>query len=183
VSGPYGWAGAGLLLVALSCQLVAVLALMWLAFNKNSGAVAQWIVVLLVSFPLSAAAIVTWRIGGRRAGRILPSRMPTERRKGLLMAVAAVALGSALGVGGFLYLAFTLEGARRLAFAAAALFLGTAISEFGVMRMNVILQRPQPTLLGWSPKRPYAIYITLSLVLSGLSLATGLFWPDLIPTP
>jgi hypothetical protein len=43
-------------------------------------------------------------------------------------------------------------------------------------------QRPQPSLLGWSPKRPYLIYIALSLVLSGLSLAIGLFWPDLMPT-
>jgi hypothetical protein len=94
-----------------------------------------------------------------------------------------MSLGSALGAGGFLFLAFRLEGAGRPAFSVAALFLGTAISEFGVMRMNVVLQRPQPSLLGWSPKRPYLIYITLSLVLSGLSPAIGLFWPDLIPMP
>jgi hypothetical protein len=163
--------------------LVAIVALTWLALYKNSSPVAQWVVVLLVSFPLGAAAVVIWRIGGRRAGTLWPSRTPTERRNKLLLAIAVMSLGSALGGGGFLFLAFTVEGARRLAFAVAALFLGTAISEFGVMRMNVILQRPQPTLLGWSPKRPYLIYMTLSLALSALALATGLLWPGLIPTP
>jgi hypothetical protein len=156
---------------------------MWLAFNKNSGPLALWIVVLLVSFPLGAAALFIWRIGRRRAGTLPPSRLPTERRNRLLVAIAVMSLASALGVGGFLFLAFTLAGPRRLAFGVAALFLGTAISEFGVMRMNVVLQRPQPSLFGWSPKRPYLIYITLSLILSGLSLAIGLFWPDLIPMP
>ncbi len=183
VSGPYGWAGAALLIAALGCQLVAILALMWLAFNKNSGPVALWILVLLMSFPVGAAALVIWRIGRRRAGTLPPSRMPTERRNRLVMAIAVMSLGSALGAGGFLFLAFTLEGPRRLAFGVAALFLGTAIWEFGVMRTNVILQRPPPSLLGWAPKRPWVIYITLSLVLSGLSLATGLFWPDLLPMP
>jgi hypothetical protein len=163
--------------------MVAILALLLLAFNKDSGPVARWIVVLLVSFPLGAAALVTWRIGRRRAGMAPPIRMPMERRNRLLIAIAVMTFGSVLGVGGFLFLAFTLEGPRRLAFAVAALFLGTAISEFGVMRTSVIMQRPPPSLLGWSPKRPWVIYITLSLFLSVLSVATGLLWPDLIPMP
>jgi hypothetical protein len=170
-------------MAAFGCQLVAILALMWLAFNKNSGPVAQWIVVLLASFPLGAAAVIIWRIGMRRAGTLPPSRMATERRSRLLVPIAVTSLGSVLGAGGCLVLAFTLDGPQRLAFAVAALFLGTAISELGVMRINVILQRPPPSLLGWSPKRPWVISITLSLVLAGLSLATGLFWPDLIPVP
>jgi hypothetical protein len=54
VSGPYGWVGAALLIAALGCELVAILALTWLAFNKNSGPVAAvWIIVLLASFPLA----------------------------------------------------------------------------------------------------------------------------------
>jgi hypothetical protein len=170
-------------MAALGCQLVAILALMWLAFNKNSGPVALWIVVLLVSFPLGAAAVIIWRIGMRGTGTLPPSRMATERRNRLLAPIALMSLGSVLGAGGFLVLSFTLDGPRRLAFAVAALFLGTAISELGVMRFNVIVQRPPPSLLGWSPKRPWVIYITLSLVLAGLSLATGLLWPDLIPVP
>ena len=183
VSGPYGWAGAALFIAAVGCELVAIIALTWLAFSNNSGSPAVWIIVLFASFPLGAAAVVIWRIGRRRAGTLPADRMPTERRNRLLVAIAVISLGSALGFGGFLFLAFTLEGARRLAFGVAALFLGTAISEFGVMRMNAVLQRPQPSLLRWSPKHPYLIYITLSIVLSGLSLATGLFWPDLLPSP
>jgi hypothetical protein len=186
VSFPYGLAGAALLIAALGCQLVAILALTWLAFNKNSGPVPLWILVLLVSFPLGAASVAIRRIGRRRAGTLASSRMPTEQRNRLLVAIAVMSVGSALGAGGFFFLAFTLEGPRRLAFGVATLFLGTAISEFGVMRTSVILQWQPLSLLGWSPRRPWVIYITyitLSLVLSGLSLATGLYWPDLIPTP
>jgi hypothetical protein len=183
VSGPYGWAGAALFIAAVACELIAIIALTWLAFSNNSGSAAVWIIVLLASFPLAAAAVVMWRIGRRRAGTLPADRMPPERRNRLLVAIAVMSLGSVLGVGGFLFLAFTLEGARRLAFGVAALFLGTAISEFGVMRMNAVLQRPPPSLLGWSPKRPYLIYIMLSIVLSGLSLATGLFWPEILPSP
>jgi hypothetical protein len=180
VSGPYGWVGAALILLALAGQGVAILVLVWLAFSKDLSLALPWIIVLLASFPLGAAGVALWRIGWKRTGTLSPSPMPAERRNRLLTAMAVMSLGSVFGAGGFLYLAFALEGTRRLAFAAAALFLGTSIMEIGLRKMNDIMGRPPPSLLGWSPKRAW-VYVALPLVLGGLSFVAGLFWTDLTP--
>ena len=91
-----------------------------------------------------------------------------------------IVLGSVLGFDGFVYLAFALQGSRRLPFVLAALIAGTAISDFGVRKMYKVLGRPGPSLLGWSPKRSWAISVAFLLIEGGL-LLIGLFRPDLIP--
>jgi hypothetical protein len=183
VSGPTGWAGAALTFVALGAEGVAVFALIWAAFNNGVREAVPWIIVLLVSFPLVAAGGWLWRLGSTRAGTMSPSSVPNERRKELLWATSVMSLGSVLGFGAFLYLAFNLDGPRRLAFAMAALFFGTAIAQFGVRRVSQVLHRPPPSLLGWSPTRAWVIYLAFPLVVSALLLLTGLFWTDLIPFP
>jgi hypothetical protein len=182
VSGAYGWAGAALFLAALVCEAVAVLGLVWAVFNNDLGHAVPWFIVFLVSLPLFAAGWWLWRLGWKRAGTLPPSSVANGQRPGLLRAGAMILLGSVLGFGGFLYLAFALQGSRRLAFALAALLAGTAISEFGITRMYKVLGRPAPSLLGLSPKRSWVISVAFLLIEGGLILI-GLFWPHLIPTP
>src|ERR1700730_399499 len=86
VSGPYGWAGAALILLALAGQGVAILVLVWVACSKDLRLALPWIVVLLASFPLSAAGVALLRIGWKRDGTFSQSPMPTDRRNGLLSA-------------------------------------------------------------------------------------------------
>lgn len=182
MSGPYGWIAAALTIAAIVCQLVSVLALVWLAFNKDSSRVAVWIGVLVLSFPLGAAAVVFWRIQSVRASARRPSSVPTGRVNEVIRASAVAYLGSALGIAGFLYLAFTLEGNRRLALALSAFFLGTAISDLGTMKLYEILPVRRPFRVGRSRMRAWAFF-AFSLVSSGLLFLFGLFWPDLVPMP
>ena len=182
VSGPFGWAATALTIAAIVCQLVSVLVLVWLAFNNDSNPPAIWIGVLVVSFPLGAGAVALWRIQWTRAGAARSILLPTERLKEVIQSSALAYLGSALGIGGFLYLAFTLEGNRRLALALSAFFLGTAISELGTMRLYEILPVRRPFRFGRSRWWSWA-FVAVSVVLSGLLLVLGLVWPDLIPMP
>jgi hypothetical protein len=182
VSGPYGWAGAVLFIAALICELVAVLGLVWAVFNNALGQAAPLVVAFLVSFLLMAAASWLWRQGRKRTGTLAPSSVTAEQRPALLRAGAVVLLGTVLGFGGFVYLAVTLHGSRRLTLGVAALIAGGVISEFGVTRMLAILGRPAPRFLGLSPKRSLIISIAF-LLIDGVFVLIGLFWPDLVPMP
>jgi hypothetical protein len=170
-----------LLIVAVSCQLVAVLALLWLAYNKDSSMVALWIVVVLVSLPLGAAAVVLWRIGWRRAGTLPPNLLPKERRRTFLVAFAVTYIGYALGIGGFVYLALTLEGSRRLAFGFAGFLVCGAVANLAGEKVTEVLRARFPTIYGrrW-PKWVTWVFFGLSLVASGLLVLVGSFWPDLL---
>jgi hypothetical protein len=182
VSGPYGWAGAALFLAGAICEVAAVFAVMAAAFNNDLRQAAPWFVLFVVSLPLSAAGAYLWRLGSKRAGTLPPNPVPNERRPALLRAGALVILGSVLGFGGFLYLAFALHGSRRLTFGFASLLAGLVISEFGIVKMYAVLGRPAPGFLGLSPKRSLIISAAF-LVIDGAFLLIGLFRPDLIPFP
>jgi hypothetical protein len=165
----------------LVCELGAVFAVMGGAFNNDLSQAAPWFILFLVSLPLFAAGAYLLRLGSKRAGTLPPNPVPNERRTALLRAVAVMTLGSAIGFGGFLYLAFALHGSRRLAFALAALVLGLAISDFGIRKMYKVLPRP-PGPLGWSLRRSWVISVALLVFECGL-LFIGVFRPGLIPTP
>jgi hypothetical protein len=180
MSGLHGWLAAALMIGAVGCQLVAVVALMWLAYNKDPRNVALWAVVLLASFPLAAAA-VTLRFGWRRVTVLLRNSVPKEQFKALLLSTVILYLALELGFGGFIYLAFTLEGGRRLALASAALFFGMAISDLATGKIYEILRVRFPRGFGQSRKRTWVI-AGVSVLAGGFFLLTGLFWPDLMPT-
>jgi hypothetical protein len=182
VSGPYGWAGAALFLAAIICELVAILGLTWAAFNNAFGQAVPWLITFLVSLPLFAAATWLWRQGWKRAGVLPPSSSANQQRPALLRAGAMIILGSVLGFGGFLYLAFALHGSRRLVFAFAALLAGTAILEVGTTKMYRALGRPVPSHFLGSSKRSSVIFVAVLLLETGL-LLIGLLRPDLIPMP
>jgi hypothetical protein len=93
-----------------------------------------------------------------------------------------ILLGSVSGFGAFLYLAFALQGSRRLTLAIAALLAGGVISEFGFQKMFKVLGRPAPALLGLSPKRSLIVSIAF-LLIDGCFLLIGLLRPDLLPMP
>jgi hypothetical protein len=179
VSGPYGWAGAALLLAALVCEAVAVFALMVAAFNNELGQAAPWFILFLASLPLFAACWWFWRLGLKRAGSLPASSLPKEQRGGLLRATAVIILGSVLGFGAFLYLAFALQGGHRLAFALAALFLGMGVSDLGSIKLRDILHARLPSRFGRSQRWP-RVFFGLSLVSSGIFFLIGLLWPNLI---
>jgi hypothetical protein len=182
VSGPYGWAGAALFVAGAVCEVVAVFAVMAAAFNSDLRQAAPWFVLFVVSLPLFAAGAYLWRLGSKRAGTLSPNPVPNERRTALLRAASVIVLGSVIGFGGFLYLAFALQGTRRLAFALAALIAGTAISEVGTKKMYKVLGRPVPSLFLGSSRRSSVLFFAV-LLLEAALLLIGLLWPDLIPTP
>jgi len=182
VSGPYGWAGFAVLLAALACEAVAVFGIMTAAFNNELGHAGPWFILFLVSLPLFAAGGWLLRLGSKRAGTLPPSSVAAEKRPALLRAGAVIFLGSVLGFGGFLYLAFALQGSRRLTLALAALLAGAVISELGVRKMFKVLGRSAPGFLGLSPRRSLIISIGF-LLIDGCFLLIGLLWPDLIPMP
>lgn len=182
ISGPYGWAGVALFVVGAICEGVAVFAVMDAAFNSDLRQAAPWFVLFVVSLPLLAAGAYLWRLGSKRAGTLPPNSVPNERRPALLRAGAVILLGSVLGFGGFLYLAFALHGTRRLSLAISALLAGAVISEFGVRKMYKVLGRPAPGFFGLSPKRSLVISVAFLLINCGF-LILGLLRPDLIPMP
>ena len=182
MSGPYGWAGVALLLAALACEAVAVFGIMASAFNNDLGKAGPWFILFLVSLPLFATGGWLLQLGSKRAGTLPPSSVATEKRTALLRAGAVILLGSVLGFGGFLYLAFAFQGSRRLTLAIAALLAGGVISEFGVQKMFKVLGRPAPGFLGLSPKRSLVVSIAF-LLIDGCFLLIGLLRPDLIPMP
>jgi hypothetical protein len=182
VSGPYGWAGAALLIAALGCEVVGLFGLMWAALDNALGQAGLWFIVFLVSFPLFAGSWWLWRRGWKQAGTRPLSSMPNQQRAALLRANVVTILGSLLGFGGFLYLAFAVHGSRRLAFAFAALLAGMAILEVGIKRVYEVLGRPVPNPLLASSKRSSVLFVAVLLVEAGL-LLIGVFRPDLIPTP
>jgi hypothetical protein len=164
------------------CEVVAVFAVMAAAFNNDLRQAAPWFVLFVVSLPLFAAGAYLWRLGSKRAGALPPNPVPNERRMALLRAASVIVLGSVIGFGGFLYLAFALQGSRRLAFALAALIAGTAISEVGTKKMYKVLGRPVPSLFLGSSRRSSVLFVAV-LLLEAALLLIGLLWPDLIPTP
>jgi hypothetical protein len=182
VSGPYGWAGAALFVAGAICEVVAVFAVMAAAFNNDLSQAAPWFVLFVVSLPLFGAGAYLWRLGSKRAGTLPPNSVPNEQRPALLRAVAVILLGSVLGFGGFLYLAFALHGTRRLSLAISALLAGAVISEFGVRKMYKVLGRRAPGFFGLSPKRSLVISVAFLLINCGF-LIIGLLRPDLIPMP
>ena len=182
MSGPYGWAGAILLLAGLACEAVAVFAVMGAAFNNDLSKAMPLVILFPVSLPLFAAGGWLLQLGSKRAGNPPPSSVATERRPALLWAGAVILVGSVLGFGGFLYLAFALQGSRRLTLAFAALLAGGVISEFGVQKMLKVLGRPARRFLGLSPKRSLIFSIAF-LLIDGCFLLIGLLRPDLIPMP
>ncbi len=159
---------------------MAIFGIMAAAFNNDLGRAAPWFIVFLVSLPLIAAGAWLLRLGSKRAGTLPLASVASEQRAALLRAGSVIVLGSVLGFDGFVYLAFALQGSRRLAFALAALIAGTAISECGVRKIHKVLGRPGPSLLGWSPKRSWAISVALLLIEGGL-LLIGFLRPDLLP--
>jgi hypothetical protein len=179
--GPYGWAGAALLLAGLVCEAVAIFALMATAFADELSHAGPWFIVFLVSLPLLTAGWWLWRLGWKRSG-IPPSSAENELRTPLLRATGVSILGSVLGFGAFLYLAFALRGSHRLAFAFSALLLGLAISDLGSIKLRRILQKRLPTRFGRSHKLAWVVF-GLSLVSSVLLFLIGLLWPDLMPVP
>jgi hypothetical protein len=179
MSGPYGWAGAALLIVALGCEAVGVFGLMWAAFDNALGQAGLWLIALLVSFPLFVGSWWLWRLGWKQAGTHPFSSMPNQQRTALLWANAVTILASVLGFGAFLYLAFRLQGSHRLAFALAALFLGLAISDIGSIKLREILRARLPSRFGRSQKWAW-IFFGVSLASSGLFFLIGLFWPDVM---
>ncbi len=179
MSGPYGWAGAALLIAALGCEVVGVFALMWAALNNALGQAGPWFIVFLVSFPLFAGSWWLWRRGWKQARTQPLSSMPNQQRMALLRANAVIILGSVLGFGAFLGLAFKLPGSHGLAFALAALFLGLAISDIGSIKLHEILHARFPSRFGRSQKWA-RIFFGLSLASSGLFFLIGLFWPDVM---
>jgi hypothetical protein len=171
-----------LFLAGAICELVAVFAVMDAAFKSNLRQAAPWFVLFVVSLPLLGGGAYLWRLGSKRAGTLPPNSVPNERRPALLQAGAVILLGSVLGFGGFLYLAFALHGTRRLSLAISALLAGAVISEFGVRKMYKVLGRPAPGFFGLSPKRSSMISVAFLLINCGF-LLIGLLQPDLIPTP
>ena len=181
VSGPHGWAGAALLIAAIGCEVVGVFGLMWAAFDNALGQAGLWLIVFLVSFPLFAGTGWLWQRGWKQAGTHPLSSMPNQQRTALLWANAVTILGSVLGFGAFLYLAFRLQGSHRLAFALAALLLGLAISDIGSIKLRETLRESLPARFpshfGRSQKWAW-IFFGVSLASSGLFFLIGLFWPD-----
>src|ERR1700674_2763167 len=164
VSGPYGWAGVAVLLAALACESGAVFGIMTAAFDNEMGQAGPWVIVFLVSLPLFAAGGWLLRLGSKRAGPLPPSSVAAEKRPALLRAGAVIFLGSVLGFGGFLYLAFAIQGSRRLTLAFAALLAGGVISEIGVQKMFKVLGRPARGFLGLSPKRSLIFSMAFLLI-------------------
>jgi hypothetical protein len=152
---------------------------MWAAFDNALGQAGPWFIVFLVSFPLFVGSWWLLRRGWKQAGTHPLSSMPNQQRTALLWANAVTILGSVLGFGAFLYLAFRLQGSRRLAFALAALFLGLAISDIGSIKLREILHARFPSRFGRSQKWA-RIFFGLSLASSGLFFLIGLFWPDVM---
>ena len=181
VSGPFGWAGLAVVLAALVCEAVAVFGILAAALENQLGQAGPWFIVFLVSLPLFAAGGWLLRLGSKRAGT-LPASSVAEKRPALLRAGGVILVGSVLGFGGFLYLAFAVQGSRRLTLAFAALVAGGVISEFGVQQMLKVLGRPGRRFLGLSPKRSLILSIAFLLIDAGF-LLIGLLWPDLIPMP
>jgi hypothetical protein len=182
VSGPFGWAGAVLFVTGFACEVVAVFAVMGAAFNNDLSKAMPLVILFPVSLPLFGAGVWAWRQGSKRAATPLPSSLATEKRPALLRAGAVILLGSVFGFGAFLYLAFALQGSRRLTLAIAALLAGGVISEFGFQKMFKVLGRPVPALLGLSPKRSLIVSIAF-LLIDGCFLLIGLLRPDLLPMP
>ena len=176
MSGPYGWAGAALFVAGAICEVVAVFAVMAAAFNNNLRQAAPWFVLFLASLPLFGAAAYLLRLGSKRAGTLPPNPVSNDRRMALVRAVSVIVLGSVIGFGGFLYLAFALQGSRRLAFALAALIAGTAISEVGAKKMYEVLGRPVPSLFLGSSRRSSVLFVAVLLIEAALVLI-GLFRP------
>lgn len=164
------------------CEVVAVFAVMAAAFNNDLRQAAPWFVLFVASLPLFAAGAYLMRLGSKRAGTLRPNLVPNERRTALLRAGSVIVLGSVIGFGGFLYLAFALQGNRRLAFALAALIAGTAISEVGMKKLYQVLGRPGPSLLLGSSRRSSVLFVVVLLIEAALVLI-GLLRPNLIPAP
>ena len=85
-------------------------------------------------------------------------------------------LGWVLGIGGFLYVAFDLTGERRLFIGAGVGFLGIAIGDVGWLMMLRRLKRPLPIRFGGPPQIERAVFLAMPVILSGILIATGLFW-------
>ena len=179
VSGPFGWAGAALVVAALASQMAAVLYLFLLVLNRDGHFVIPMVIGVVLSFPLLGAALVLWRIGIKRAGTLRPSSMPKERQRQLFATLAWMNLAALLGIGAFIYLALRLDGTRRFVFATVPILLAGGVSQLGLLKLRELQDRPAPRMLGLDPKQEAAVFITLSLIGSAVLVVTGLFWiPD-----
>jgi hypothetical protein len=152
------------------------------AFNNDLGHAVPWLIVFVVIVPVIAAGGWLWRLGLKRADTLPASPVPNEHRKALRWATTVTVLGPVLGFGGFVYLSFELRGNHRLAFALAALFLGTAVSDLGAMRLFEILAVRFRRGLGRSRRWNWVLF-GLSLAAGGLFLLIGVFWADAVPMP
>jgi hypothetical protein len=176
VSGPYGWAGAAFVVMALASQMGAALFLFLLVLNRDGRFVIPMIICFFLAFPLLGAALLLWRTGMKRAGRLRPSSMPKERQRQMLGTLAVMNLGAVLGIGAFIYLALRLNGTRRFVFAMVPIFLAGIVSHLGLLKLRQLQNRPMPRVLGLAPKHEAILFIAVSLIGAALLVVTGLFW-------
>lgn len=176
VSGPYGWAGAAFVFLALASQMAAVFFLFWLVLNRDGRVVIPMIICFVISFPLLGAALALWRIGMQRAGTLRPSTIPRKQQRQVLGTLAVMNLAALIGVGAFIYLAFRLEGDRRLVFAMVPILLAGVVSHLGFVKLRQLQNRPAPRLLGLAPTHETIIFAAFGLIGAALLVVTGLFW-------
>jgi hypothetical protein len=176
VSGPYGWSGAAFVFLALASQVVVGFLLFWLVLNRDGRVVIPMIVCFVLSFPLLGAALALWRIGMKRTGTLRPSTMPREQQRQVFGTLAVMNLATLLGLGAFIYVAFRLEGDRRLVLAMVPILLAGLASVLAMRRMQQVINRPQPRLLGLAPRQQTIILVALGLLGAALLVVTGLFW-------
>ena len=176
VSGRYGWTGAAFVFLALASQMVAVFLLFWLVLNRDGRVVIPMIICFVLSFPLLGVALALWRIGMKRTGTIRPSTIPREQQRQVLATLALMNLATLIGVAAFIYLALRLDGDRRMVFAMVPILLAGVASVLAMRRLQQVMNRPQPGLLGLAPRQGTIIFVAAGLIGAALLVVTGLFW-------